>query len=78
MTRKPRTVAEKKKAIKAWRAKFDGNCGVCKHDISKGRDLVTRHPKFTDHIIHYSCHPDWRPAPFPGYDINGRKLKDGA
>ena len=75
--RKPRTVQEKKNAIKPWRAKYDGECPKCNHDITKG-SLVCRAPvPFTSLVIHYTCHPDWRPAPLPGYDINGRKLKDG-
>jgi hypothetical protein len=60
--RKPRTVQEKKNAIKPWKAKFDGVCDKCKRDYGAG-SLVCRAPKpFESCIIHFFCHPDWRPG----------------
>jgi hypothetical protein len=59
--RKPRTAQERKNAIKPWKAKFDGVCDKCKGDFRKG-SLVCRPPKFPNLVIHFTCHPDWRPG----------------
>lgn len=75
--RKPRTIKEKKAAIRPWKAKFDGKCPRCGGGEIKEGQLVCRSPE-SDAVIHYSCHPDWRPAPFPGYDYRGRKIKKNA
>lgn len=70
-----KTIQQKKTEIKTWRAMYDGTCKGCWKEINAGRDLVTRHPEHGQ-IIHYSCHPDWVPAPFPGYDHSGRKKNE--
>lgn len=54
-------VAQKKAAIKCWRAKYFGTCPDCSAEIKKGA-LVCR---LDGHVIHYQCHPDWRPAEPP-------------
>lgn len=54
-----KTVAQRKAAIKVWTAKYDGTCPECQSGISAGRSLVCR---FDNHVIHYACHPDWRPS----------------
>lgn len=69
-----KTVKQKKDAIRPWRAQYDGKCPKCQGNIDAG-SLVCR-SEFGN-VIHYHCHPDWRPAPFPGYTYQGRKLKPG-
>lgn len=69
-----KTIKQKKAEIHCWRAKYDGWCPRCSSAIRKG-DLVAR-SKSHDVVIHYICHPDWVPTPFPGYDYSGRKIKD--
>lgn len=56
-----KTVAAKKRRIATWRALFAGECPKCNGNISKGA-LVCRHPDYANLVIHYSCHPDWRPS----------------
>ena len=67
---KPTTIEERKKAIgRPWRALYSGRCFLCKNQISVGSLVCC----LKSSVIHYSCHPDWVPAPFPGYTYSGRK-----
>lgn len=69
-----KTIKQKKDEIKPWRAKYGGRCTYCHGQITPGRDLVC-YTKFGN-VIHYTCHPDWVPAPAPGYEYSGRRKKD--